>query len=191
MLWLVSNDCFMCQSLAVDIETESKDSHRLLGGLGDDMDGSRCFSFWDTKELWTPVSAVWWVGLCHGSQPYLAQAGATDRCLKNVDLSRYPPTNLQVMCYVVGGVVAAFILIYYFVSRSWYESLWYGGCRWKGKICEIMHICIYWFWDEINWKLVSNQHFYWVNFSRLRTALAPASGSMQARAMVELFNYWP
>merc|ERR1711974_512959 len=28
------------KSLAVDIETESKDSHRLLGGLGDDMDGS-------------------------------------------------------------------------------------------------------------------------------------------------------
>ena len=51
MLWLVSNDCFMCQSLAVDIETESKDSHRLLGGLGDDMDGSRCFSFCDTKEV--------------------------------------------------------------------------------------------------------------------------------------------
>ena len=42
MLWLVFNDnYFMCQSLAVDIETESKDSHRLLGGLGDDMDGSR------------------------------------------------------------------------------------------------------------------------------------------------------
>ena len=52
ILWLVSTDnCLMYQSLAVDIETESKDSHRLLGGLGDDMDGSRCFFFYcDTKE---------------------------------------------------------------------------------------------------------------------------------------------
>ena len=50
MLWLVSNDCFMCQSLAVDIETESKDSHRLLGGLGDDMDGSRFVSHHDTID---------------------------------------------------------------------------------------------------------------------------------------------
>lgn len=28
------------KSLAVDIETESRDSHRLLGDTGDDMDGS-------------------------------------------------------------------------------------------------------------------------------------------------------
>ena len=42
---------FVHQSLAVDIETESKDSHRLLGGLGDDMDGSRCFFLYcDKKE---------------------------------------------------------------------------------------------------------------------------------------------
>ena len=29
------------KSLAVDIEGEAKDSHRLLGGVGDDMEGSR------------------------------------------------------------------------------------------------------------------------------------------------------
>ena len=52
IMWFVLNDyCFVYQSLAVDIETESKDSHRLLGGLGDDMDGSRCFFFYcDKKE---------------------------------------------------------------------------------------------------------------------------------------------
>ena len=52
ILWLVSTDySLLYQSLAVDIETESKDSHRLLGGLGDDLDGSRCFSFCDTNQL--------------------------------------------------------------------------------------------------------------------------------------------
>jgi len=74
------------KSLAVDIETESKDSHRLLGGLGDDMDGSS--------------------GLMGGTLSRVTALLGSGR------------SNRQVMCYVVGGVVAAFILIYYFVSRS-------------------------------------------------------------------------
>ena len=40
----------------MDIETESKDSHRLLGGLGDDMDGSRLQIVWELADIAIRIS---------------------------------------------------------------------------------------------------------------------------------------